>query len=259
MAENTDVWDKLGKTDPAHTKKFQRAGGFKGTAIKPIYTERKMTEVFGPCGVGWGIDAPSFQTAAGSDGQLAVYCWVSIWVNVDGKVSAPIYGVGGDMVIVKQTSGLRTDDEAFKKAFTDAVGNAMKHLGMSADVHMGLFDDSKYVDERTREEAAANESGSVTITSDGEVIETPVTKPKRLARTDFDRLVQDVRSCTTEDDLKIWWTSPQTQAEIKALPIDWRNSLVEERDAHKAELIKHKGFIPPNFDALDDVLNRQTE
>ena len=52
------------------------------------------------------------------------------------------------------SSGLRTDDEAFKKAFTDAIGNAMKHLGMSADVHMGLFDDSKYV-ESVREELAS--------------------------------------------------------------------------------------------------------
>src|SRR5690554_2076086 len=35
---NLDLWNRLGKTDPAHTKKFSRAGGFKGTAIKPIYT-----------------------------------------------------------------------------------------------------------------------------------------------------------------------------------------------------------------------------
>jgi hypothetical protein len=153
MTGNLDLWNKLGKTDPKQTKPFNRAGGFKGTAIKPIYTEQKMTEQFGPCGVGWGIDEPKFETAPGNDGQLAVYCWVSIWVNVDGKVSAPIYGVGGDMVVVKQSAGLRTDDEAFKKAFTDAVGNAMKHLGMSADVHLGRFDDSKYVSERTAEEA----------------------------------------------------------------------------------------------------------
>jgi len=29
-------------------------GGFKGTAIKPTYLMRKATEVFGPCGEGWG-------------------------------------------------------------------------------------------------------------------------------------------------------------------------------------------------------------
>lgn len=152
MTENLKLWNTLGKTDPKHTKPFNRAGGFKGTAIKPIYTEQKMTEQFGACGVGWGINEPNFTTAAGSDGQVAVYCTVAIWYLDGDKPSAPIYGVGGDMVVVKQSSGLRTDDEAFKKAFTDAVGNAMKHLGMSADVHMGQFDDSKYVQERIEEE-----------------------------------------------------------------------------------------------------------
>ena len=144
---NLAIWDKLGKTDPKHTKPFNRAGGFKGTAVKPVYTEHKMTEVFGPCGTGWGFTEPQFQTVPGSDGQVAVYCWLSLWYVEGGKRSELVPGVGGDMVVVKQSGGLRTDDEAFKKAFTDAIGNAMKHIGMSADVHMGRFDDSKYVDE----------------------------------------------------------------------------------------------------------------
>jgi hypothetical protein len=142
---NLALWEKLGKTDPDQTKAFQRGGGFRGTAIKPIYTEQKMTEEFGPCGVGWGIHEPTFQVVPGSEGQVAVYCTVGIWIKQNELVSAPIYGVGGDLVVVSQKGGLRTDDEAFKKAFTDAVGNAMKHLGMSADVHMGRFDDNKYV------------------------------------------------------------------------------------------------------------------
>jgi hypothetical protein len=152
MTDNLGIWNVLGRTDPEHTKKFTRGGGFKGTAIKPIYTDRKMTEKFGPCGQGWGVSEPQFQMVPGSDGQVAVYCWLSIWfVDEGGKRSDPIPGVGGDFVIKKFSSGLTTDDEAFKKAFTDAIGNAMKHLGMSADVHMGLFDDSKYVADLKRE------------------------------------------------------------------------------------------------------------
>ena len=159
MTDNLALWNVLGKTDPKHTKPFKRAGGFGGTAIKPIYTEQKMTEHFGPCGIGWGINEPVYQVVPASDGQIAVYCTTSIWVNHEGKVSAPIYGVGGDLVVVKQSGGLRTDDEAFKKAFTDAMGNAMKHLGMSADVHMGRFDDSKYVRDREAEEAETQRTG----------------------------------------------------------------------------------------------------
>jgi hypothetical protein len=142
---NTDLWDRLGKTDPKHTKPFQRSGGFKGTAIKPMFSYRMMTEEFGPCGEGWGINEPAFQVLPGADGEVLVYCTVSIWYG-----PAPIrivYGVGGDKVISKFSSGLKSDDEAFKKAFTDGITNALKMIGVGADVHMGLFDDSKYVND----------------------------------------------------------------------------------------------------------------
>lgn len=209
---NLDIWDKLSRTDPAHTKGFKRAGGFSGTAIKPIYTEQKMTETFGPCGVGWGIDEPHFQTAIGNDGQMAVYCWVSIWINHDGKVSAPIFGVGGDMVVVKQSSGLRTDDEAFKKAFTDAIGNAMKHLGMSADVHMGLFDDSKYVRERQEEEAA-------------KVEDQPTSLSKFKGRPLDGELRAEMDICETAGRLDVLWHSPKFQVELRKLPTDWQEHM----------------------------------
>jgi len=146
MNDNMKVWDVLGKTDPKHTKKFKRAGGFSGDAIKPMYAIQKMTEMFGPCGTGWGYTKPEYQVLPGNDGQVLVYCTVGLWHGLDEKerVSEHVWGVGGDFVIVKQSAGLRSDDEAFKKAFTDALMNAMKHIGMSADVHMGQFDGDKY-------------------------------------------------------------------------------------------------------------------
>lgn len=138
----TQLWDRLGKTDPKHTKPFKRSGGFSGTSIKPIYSYRRMTEEFGACGVGWGINEPSFQVVSGPEGEMLVYCTVSIWHGVR---EAIVFGVGGDKAVIKQSSGLRSDDEAFKKAFTDAVTNALKLIGVGADVHMGMYDDSKYV------------------------------------------------------------------------------------------------------------------
>ncbi len=138
-----DLWNKLAKTDPNHTKQFTRAGGFKGTAVKPIYAIQKMTEAFGPCGDGWGYDAPIYQTVEGTGGEVLVYCTVGLWhTSHDGPRT---FGVGGDFVIKRAKGELRNNDEAFKSAFTDALTNAMKSLGMSADVHMGQFDDSKYV------------------------------------------------------------------------------------------------------------------
>ena len=154
----TDLWDRLGKTDPAHTKPFKRAGGFSGTSIKPIYSYRRMTEEFGPCGEGWGINQPQFQVVSGSEGEVLVYCTASIWYGEREKI---VYGVGGDKVVVKQSSGLRGDDEAFKKAFTDGITNALKLIGVGADVHMGMFDDDKYVNTMKEEFAAPDESKEI--------------------------------------------------------------------------------------------------
>lgn len=152
--ENTDkippptdtmaIWDKLKTTDPKHTKAFTRAGGFSGTAIKPVYVDEKMTRLFGPVGIGWGTSKPEFDVRLTETGVSLVFCTVYCWYVINGVRSQPVYGCGGD-VLMKH--GKNPHDDAFKAAFTDAVGNALKYLGMSADVHMGQFEDSKYVEQ----------------------------------------------------------------------------------------------------------------
>lgn len=150
MTDNTRYWDKLGKTDPTHTKAFKRGGGFTGTAIKPMWSYKRMTEEFGPCGEGWGVGEPSFQVVPGENKEVLVYCTASIWYTDPSNV---VYGVGGDKVVTyikaneqfKRPERWESDDEAFKKAYTDAITNALKMIGVGADVHMGMFDDNKYV------------------------------------------------------------------------------------------------------------------
>lgn len=147
MSDNMRLWERLGKTDPAHTKQFSRAGGFKGTALKPIWVIKMLTEHLGPSGESWGVNEPHFQVVPAGD-EIMVYCTVSCW---HGRNDNLLWGVGGDKVLTKRQSGSFADDEAFKKAFTDAVGNAFKYIGVGADIHMGQFDDSKYRDEVAEE------------------------------------------------------------------------------------------------------------
>lgn len=154
MSENLSIWHALEKTDPKHTKAFKRAGGFSGTAVAPIYMTRRMTEMFGPAGKGWGMGDPAFRTVEHGD-EVLVFCTVPVWWE---EHSQTVYGVGGDKAVTKRRDGgLFYDDEAFKKAYTDALSNAFKQLGMAADIHMGLYDDSKYVNSLRAE--FANENG----------------------------------------------------------------------------------------------------
>lgn len=153
---NTKIWDALGKTDPAHTKGFKRAGGFSGTAMKPIWIVKRMTEQFGPVGEGWGMHEPNFQVVP-ADKEVLVFCTVAVWHTSPQKV---FYGVGGDKVVASRGNGSFNSDEAFKMAYTDAVNNALKYLGVGADIHMGLFDDSKYVAQVDREFAEAEKKAT---------------------------------------------------------------------------------------------------
>lgn len=187
---NTDLWDKLGKTDPSHTKSFTRGGGFRGTAIKPMWSYRRMTEEFGPCGTGWGINKPSFQVVPVGDETL-VYCTVSVW---HGTREQTVFGVGGDKVAGKNKHGVQTDDEAFKKAFTDAVTNALKLIGVGADVHMGMFDDSKYVNTLQREFAEAAKAEMPDAAND---------KPKSSAALKRDGTFERVRDQLAADMLDV--------------------------------------------------------
>jgi hypothetical protein len=150
---HTRIWDELKMTDPKQTKPFSRAGGFKGTATKPIWTSLRMTEYFGPCGIGWGMDKPEHTTLLANTEGL-VFCTTGLWyIDPATGERGQVYGVGGDKFLISQSNGLRTSDEAFKAAYTDALSNAMKQIGVCADIHMGLFEDNKYVSEARAEYA----------------------------------------------------------------------------------------------------------
>lgn len=228
----TELWDRLGRTDPKHTSKFQRAGGFKGTAIRPIYSIHRMTEEFGVCGVGWGINEPTFQVVE-TNGETLVYCTVSIW---HGERANVVFGVGGDKAAAKRKDGSTfSDDEAFKKAFTDAVTNAMKHIGVGADVHMGLFDDSKYV-------ASLRENPHVVRPADvnnrpieydqnGEVIDNIPTPDADAVqkirvvdqRPVFKALQTEIQGTTTVKQLTEW--AAKNKNRLGALKTDWQDYL----------------------------------
>ena len=153
--DNLRIWDAVSKTDPKHTKGFKRSGGFQGTAIKPIWMTKRMTEQFGPAGTGWGMTEPSFETVNAGE-EILVFCTVAIWY---GDTDHRVYGVGGDKVLGKNKYGPFTNDEAFKASYTDALSNAMKQIGLGADIHMGMFEDEKYVRATEREYANGTANG----------------------------------------------------------------------------------------------------
>ncbi len=152
------LWNSVERTDPSQTKSFSRSGGFKGTAISPMYLIRKATEKFGPVGSGWGFDVEDEKYAPGAPldggGQEIIHVVrIKLWAKMDDGTMAEFPVFGQTTFVGKNKYGAFTDEEAPKKSLTDAISKGLSWLGFSADVHMGKFDDNKYVNDRKREEA----------------------------------------------------------------------------------------------------------
>jgi len=241
MSENTKLWDMLGRTDPTHTKQFTRGGGFKGTAIKPMWSYRRMTEEFGPCGTGWGIGAPEFSIQDCGEERL-VFCTVSVWYE---KHEQTLIGVGGDKVVGKNKYGVSTDDEAYKKAFTDAVTNALKLLGVGADVHMGLFDDNKYVN-AMKEEFSDVEKSPEQPAPQARVPgyhKNGVRTARSLKQPDpatglsiWDEFMKDLWQCDTQNSITKLAMTWSGIAEKGSWPEAWKEQLREEMQKRLAEI-----------------------
>lgn len=77
-----------------------------------------------------------------------VYVMISFYYKDGDKWSEPIPAYGGDYLVKKDKNGIHGNDEAMKMAVTDALGTAMKMIGVAADVYRGLIangaSDSKY-------------------------------------------------------------------------------------------------------------------
>lgn len=143
--ENLRIWKELFPTDPRYTKPFVRAGGFRGTSIDPMWRVMRLTEHFGPEGIGWGYEEPRFLTIDAGD-ETAVNCVLKCWYRETPESEpAYIWGIGGNMLKSTRTGGSYVNDEAYKMALTDALTNAFLRLGLGADVSLNLHQDSKYL------------------------------------------------------------------------------------------------------------------
>lgn len=146
MTENkTYIWDSVKHTNPHFTKPFSKFGGKELTTIDPMYQIMVMTNQFGPVGEGWNWKAEYTYT------DKVVFAEVSVAIHKAGTKSDNTFSLDWDYYgpissaqsLFKKNGGL--DDEAPKKAMTDALTKAFSHLGVSADVFLGMFDNNKYV------------------------------------------------------------------------------------------------------------------
>lgn len=135
MNDSMRIYEATRKV-PAEAKKPIPAGRLKGyTNINPMWRIKTMTEQFGICGIGWRVEIKKQWLEPSESGEVSAFCNINLYIKVDGEWSEAIPGTGGAKYVVQEKSGKYVDDEAFKKAETDAISVACKMLGIGADVY----------------------------------------------------------------------------------------------------------------------------
>lgn len=188
---NMELYNKL-KAVPEEVKTPITGGKLKGfTDINPMWRIQKLTEMFGPCGVGWKAPIVEKWVEDGADGEKIANIKINLLVRhkPDNDWSDPIEGVGGSMLVVYEKGELASNDEAFKMAYTDAISVACKMLGMGADVYCDK-DRTKYDAEGDRKKPKTSKENQ-----DGE-------KDNRSKYQKVKDLIKD--TSITFDDVESW-------------------------------------------------------
>lgn len=143
MAENMRLFEKFRVTPPEARKEI-KAGRLKGfTDINTMWRFKRLTEVFGPCGIGWKYEIVDQRIIPGHGHEVAAFVDILLYYKEGEQWSEGIPGIGGSSFVAQEKNGPHTSDECFKMALSDAIGTACKALGMSADIYFDK-DRTKY-------------------------------------------------------------------------------------------------------------------
>ncbi len=148
--DNKELWNRAFVTNPKAVKPIT-GKQYSGNSPKPYWIVERLTDEFGPCGIGWGFHIVSERFERFSDTDTLHVAVVRFWYLLDGK--------RGELEQVGQTKSSYTtnggkfmvDEDAPKKSVTDALVKCASYLGFAGDIFSGRWDDSKYVKEAGEE------------------------------------------------------------------------------------------------------------
>lgn len=144
--DNMKLWRSVRVTDPNAVKPIT-GKQYKGNSPKPYWIIQRATEVFGPIGIGWGVNVKSERFERLSDHDVLHVAVVSVWYMLDGQRSETFDQMGGTKAAYLTAKGvLMVDEDAGKKSVTDGMVKCLSMIGFAGDIFSGQWDDSKYVE-----------------------------------------------------------------------------------------------------------------
>ena len=133
--DNMQIYN-LVRVVPKEAQKTIKGGRLSGfTDINAMWRIQKLTETFGPCGIGWKYTIEREWLEQGANGEIAAFMDILLYYKHGDDWSEGIPGTGGSSFVAKERNALYTSDECYKMALTDAISVAAKAIGMGADVY----------------------------------------------------------------------------------------------------------------------------
>lgn len=156
MSDNKALWKRAFMTDPRAVKPIT-GKQYKGNSPKPYWIVERLTDEFGPCGIGWGFTILSERMERLTETDVLHVAVVRMWFVMDGK-RGEFEQIGQTKAVYQSKNGTMVDEDAPKKSVTDALVKCASYLGFAGDIFSGMWDDSKYVENAAAEYIAKEQA-----------------------------------------------------------------------------------------------------
>jgi hypothetical protein len=141
---NMRLWDRVCVTDPKAVKPIT-GKQYSGNSPKPYWIVERLTQEFGPCGIGWGYSILNERMERLSETDVLHVAVVRFWYELEGK-RGEVEQIGQTKATYMSSKDkLIVDEDAPKKSVTDALVKCASYIGVAGDIFSGRWDDSKYV------------------------------------------------------------------------------------------------------------------
>jgi len=132
-------WERMWRTDPDNTKDLDFGAGL--TSVDFYSRIKTMTELFGPCGDGWGWDC-IFRAQSLPTDEILVVCELVLWHETRKNTISAVgtaYLYEHTVNKKKKTEKWQVNPNAFKSAQTSATAKAFSMLGMNFDIYSDMW------------------------------------------------------------------------------------------------------------------------
>jgi hypothetical protein len=149
-SSSVNLWSELSNIPDTFKTSMVTQDGKTLTNVNPHEAVRRMTKIFGTCGVGWGIE-PGDVTDIGDVVLIKVKVWFrphSLDPSRSPEETAHVAAWGGVLRV-------KGDVDLFKKAMTNGFSKAISYLGFASEVYLDEKKEIPDADKPTSDEHPA--------------------------------------------------------------------------------------------------------